>query len=193
MEHNPIEIFKQLFNEEQKLSKVRIPTACCFSTNGLDGFPNARFVSFKDIIDDCFIITGSITSRKGIEINQSEKVSLTFWWTETEKQVRVQGVATRISDDLADKYFSERNLDSQIVSIVSNQGAEIEKMEDLVTAYEKMEIESKNKQIIRPNNWSGYRIEPIRIEILEFEPTRFHVRRLYKKHNENWKVTKLQP
>lgn len=193
MEHNPIEIFKQLFNEEQKLSKVRIPTACCFSTNGLDGFPNARFVSFKDIIDDCFIITGSITSRKGIEINQSEKVSLTFWWTETEKQVRVQGVATRISDDLADKYFSERNLDSQIVSIVSNQGAEIEKMEDLVTAYEKMEIEGKNKQITRPNNWSGYRIEPIRIEILEFELTRFHVRRLYKKHNENWKVTKLQP
>jgi len=193
MEHNPIEIFKQLFNEEQKLSKVRIPTACCFSTNGLDGFPNARFVSFKDIIDDCFIITGSITSRKGIEINQSEKVSLTFWWTETEKQVRVQGVATRIRDDLADKYFSERNLDSQIVSIVSNQGAEIEKMEDLVTAYEKMEIESKNKQIIRPNNWSGYRIEPIRIEILEFEKSRFHIRRLYEMHNENWKVTKLQP
>lgn len=43
-----------------------------------------------------------------------------------------------------------------------------------------MEIEGKNKQITRPNNWSGYRIEPIRIEILEFELTRFHVRRLYK-------------
>lgn len=193
MEHNPIEIFKQLFSEELKLSKVRIQSACCLSTNGLDSFPNARFVSFKDIIDDCFIITGNQTSRKGIEINHSEKVALTFWWTETEKQVRVQGVATKISNELADKYFFERNLDSQIVSIVSNQGAEIENIEELVTAYEKMEIVSKNKQLIRPNNWGGYRIEPIRIEFLEFKETRFHDRKLYEKDNENWKATKLQP
>jgi pyridoxamine 5'-phosphate oxidase len=191
MEHNPIEIFKQLFNEELKLSNAKIPSACCFSTNGLDGFPNARFVSLKDITDHCFIVTGSLTSRKGIEINHSEKVALTFWWTETEKQVRVQGIATKISNELADKYFFERNLDSQIVSIVSNQGAEIQKTEELVTAYENMETESKNKQLIRPNNWGGYLIEPIRIEFLEFKETRFHDRKLYE--NENWKVTKLQP
>lgn len=193
MEHNPIEIFKQLFSEELKLSKVRIQSACCLSTNGLDSFPNARFVSFKDIIDDCFIITGTQSSRKGIEINHSEKVALTFWWTETEKQVRIQGIATKMDNELADNYFSARNKDSQIVSIVSKQGEELENIVELKTAYEKLELKSKNEQLVRPNNWGGYLIEPIRIEFLEFKETRFHDRKLYEKQNGNWKLTQLKP
>jgi pyridoxamine 5'-phosphate oxidase len=51
-----------------------------------------------------------------------QKVALTFWWVETERQVRIQGEATQISKTLADKYFSERNKDSQIISILSKQG-----------------------------------------------------------------------
>lgn len=49
-------------------------------------------------------------------------MALTFWWTETQRQIRIQGNATAMSKTLADKYFSERNRDSQIVSIASVQG-----------------------------------------------------------------------
>ncbi len=193
MENNPIEIFKQWFQKEQALSKVRIPSACCLSTIGLDGYPNARFVSLKDILNDCFIITGTLTSRKGIEINNTEKVALTFWWTETEMQVRIQANATKITEQHADDYFSARNKDSRIVSIVSNQGEELHNVEELINAYEEIELKNKNKQLPRPNNWGGYRIEPVRIEFLEFKETRFHERKLYEKQNGNWKLTQLQP
>jgi pyridoxamine 5'-phosphate oxidase len=193
MENNPIEIFKEWYREEQTLSKVRIPSACCLSTNGLDGFPNARFVSLKDILNNHFIITGTQTSRKGIEIDNTEKVALTFWWTETEKQVRIQGNATKIAEQLADDYFSARNKDSQIVSIVSNQGEELHNVEELINAYEEIELKNKNKQLVRPNNWGGYRIEPVRIEFLEFKETRFHERKLFEKQNGNWKLTQLKP
>lgn len=193
MENNPIEIFKQWYQEEQILSKVSIPSACCLSTIGSDGFPNARFVSLKDILNDGFIITGTQTSRKGIEINYSEKAALTFWWTETEKQIRIQGIATPISEQLADQYFSKRNRDSQIVSIVSNQGEELHNIEELINAYENLELKNKNKQLSRPINWGGYRIEPIRIEFLAFKETRFHERILYEKQNTDWKLTKLKP
>jgi pyridoxamine 5'-phosphate oxidase len=193
MENNPIEIFKQWFQKEQALSKVRIPSACCLSTIGLDGYPNARFVSLKDILNDYFIITGTLTSRKGIEINNDVKVALTFWWTETEKQVRLQGNATKITEQLSDNYFSERNRDSQLVSKVSNQGEELHSVEELINAYEEIELKNKNKQLPRPNNWGGYRIEPVRIEFLEFKETRFHERKLYEKQNGDWKLTQLQP
>ncbi len=73
-------------------------------------------------MDNKLIITGSLKSRKGIEINTNNKVELNFWWTETERQVRIHSNATVISGQLEDKYFTEHNRVCQIVSIVCEQG-----------------------------------------------------------------------
>lgn len=193
MSTSPIEIFKQWYEQELKLTKVRISSACCLSTNGVDGFPNSRFVTLKDILNNNFIITGTVTSRKGIEINTTNKVALTFWWTETERQVRIQGIAKEIAGQLADKYFTERNRDSQIVSIVSEQGQEMESIEILTKKYDEVEAEFSNKLLTRPENYGGYLIEPIRIEFLEFKPTRFHDRKLWELTNGQWTTKQIQP
>jgi pyridoxamine 5'-phosphate oxidase len=189
----PIELFNKWYEEELNYSKVRIPSACCLSTIGTDGYPNARFVSLKEVVENNFIVTGSLTSRKGIEIKADNKIALTFWWIETERQVRIQGSAKKFSEQLADKYFMERNRDSQIVSIVSEQGEEIEYLDILIKKYENIEIKYSNKTLKRPNNWGGYLIKPIRIEFLEFRPTRFHDRKLYELSNGQWKSKQLQP
>jgi pyridoxamine 5'-phosphate oxidase len=154
----PIQLFINWFAEEQKLTTVRIPSACCLSTIGADGFPNARFVSLKEATENSFIITGPLMSRKGIEISKANKVALTFWWTETERQVRIQGNATQIVEQLADKYFAERDRDSQIVSIISKQGQEIKNIETLTKKYESVELSFANKLLARPENWGGYSI-----------------------------------
>ena len=193
METCPIDIFTEWYNQEINLSKAAIPTACCLSTIGTDHYPNARFVSFKGIVENNFIVTGTISSRKGLEINQTNKVALTFWWTETERQVRIQGNAHQISNELADKYFAERNRDSQIISIVSNQGQEIDDVQTLNERYQEVETRFLNYNLIRPENWSGYSIEPIRIEFLGFKTTRFHDRQLYVLINKQWTRTQLQP
>lgn len=193
METNPIIIFKKWFDEELNLTKVRIPSACCLSTIGIDNYPNARFVSFKDVTENNFIVTGTLTSRKGLEIKETDKVALTFWWTETERQIRIQGNAKVISKELADKYFAERNRDSQIVSIVSNQGQELNDFETLNKKYQETETNFSDQLLTRPENWGGYSIQPIRIEFLEFKPTRFHDRKLYKLTNGQWTKTELQP
>jgi len=189
----PIQLFHKWFEEEQKLTTVRIPSACCLSTIGQDGFPNARFVSLKEVIKNSFIVTGPLTSRKGLEISQNNKVALTFWWTETERQVRIQGIATNISEQLADKFFAERDRDSQIVSIVSEQGQEIEDMETLTKKYGNIQASFLNKPLKRPKSWSGFSIDPIRIEFLEFKPTRFHDRKLFELTNGLWAMRQLQP
>lgn len=190
---SPIEQFNKWFKEELNLTKVKIPTACCLSSNGLDGYPNARFLSLKEVVEDGFIITGSITSRKGTEIKKSDKVALTFWWTETQRQVRIQGNAVEISDELANKFFAERSRDSKIVSIVSEQGQEIDSIELLIKKYELFDEEFSNEHLQRPANWGGYLIKPIRIEFLEFKPTRFHDRILYEFVNNQWIFKQIQP
>jgi pyridoxamine 5'-phosphate oxidase len=193
METTPIEMFSNWFDEELNLTKVSIPTACCLSTIGIDNYPNARFVSLKGIVNNDFVVTGTITSRKGLEINKTNKVALTFWWTETERQVRIQGNATVLESNLADKYFSERNRNSQIVSIVSNQGEVLKDIETLNKKYQEIDSIFSEQYLKRPENWSGYSIEPIRIEFLEFKPTRFHDRILYQLVSGHWTNIELQP
>lgn len=179
------------FEEELKLSKAQIPTAVCLSTVGNDNHPNARFVSYKEIIEDSFIITGPLNSRKGTEIGHNNKVALTFWWTETERQVRIQGVATKLSEQRSDQYFNERDRDSQAVSSVCEQGKEVDNLEHLQKKV--LEKASGDIKISRPANWGGFSIKPIRMEFMEFKQSRFHHRKLYEIEKDVWSLKQIQP
>ena len=190
---NPIALFEAWYAEELGLTQVSIPSACCLSTTGLDGYPNARFVSLKEILDDRFIITGPLASRKGREIAQSDKVALTFWWTQTERQIRIQGEASLISDELADKYFAERPRDAQLVSLTSNQGRELDSPRRLNQKYEETKNLLGGQTIKRPEDWGGYAIRPVRMEFLAFQSTRFHERTLFEWIDGKWITKQLQP
>ena len=188
---HPIELFTKWINKEKELSEVGIPTAVCLSTNGIDGFPNARIVSLKDIVENNFVITGSLNSRKGIEMENNNKVALTFWWTETERQVRVQGTVFKLSNELSDRYFNSRDISSQAVSSVCEQGKEIDDLriiEDQIT-----NILLTKKPVLRPSEWRGLLIKPFRIEFMEFKKTRFHKRKLYEFDKGIWKMKQIQP
>ncbi len=188
---NPITKFTTWYKEETEKSSVSIPSACCLSSIGLDGYPNSRFVSLKEILENKFVVTGPLNSKKGIELLTNPKASLTFWWAVTERQVRIQGDALQINDALADRYFEARNKESRIVSQISNQGAEIDDLEELRTLFEKQK--TNTAKIKRPAEWSGFFILPKRIEFMEFKTNRFHLRELFTKESNGWTKILLQP
>lgn len=192
---NPFKIFESWYSEQLKLSKGIIPSACCFSTVGDDGYPNSRYVSLKELKNESFVITGSLNSRKGNDVKNIPKVSLTFWWTETSKQIRVQGLAEKISEAESEKYFSKRNKASKIVSTVFKQGKSIESLKELSTRFEMGKSKYEDVAINKPEGWSGFYIKPIRIEFMEFMKTRLHKRILYHRIETEceWKKTYLQP
>ena len=190
---NPFQLFRDWYEAELKRTQVSIPSACCLSTIGVDSYPNARFVSLKEVTDESFIIMGPLNSRKGVEIERSNKVALSFWWTETEKQVRIQGDATKIATELADQYFSERNRDSKLVSLVSNQGQFIENLDLLEEKFRSLEVETSGRRLKRPNDWGGFSIKPLRIEFLAFVQTRFHDRKLFQRTDNGWTINQVQP
>ena len=190
---NPLLLFEQWFSEEKKLNNLKLPAACCLSTQGLDGYPNARFVSLKEISNESFVITGPLSSRKGHEIENCTKAALSFWWAATERQVRIQGDVTKISEAQAELYFEPRNRDSKIVSSAFNQGKTIESISDLQKKFETKKEELGNQEILPPKNWGGIYIKPVRIELMAFKNSRLHERQLYQLINGKWELGILQP
>jgi pyridoxamine 5'-phosphate oxidase len=170
---NPLLLFEKWFNEEKKVSDLKLPAACCLSTIGLDGYPNSRFVSLKEVSNESFIITGPLNSKKGVEVENSPKASLSFWWTSTERQIRIQGDVSKISRSNAKLYFEQRNRDSQIVSTVFEQGKQIQSIALLQKEFEEQKEELENKEIHCPENWGGIYIKPVRIEFMELKKVGF--------------------
>ncbi|MDB4292805.1 pyridoxal 5'-phosphate synthase [Maribacter sp.] len=190
---SPFVLFEKWFSEEKKRSNLKLPAACCLSTIGLDGYPNARFVSLKEISNESFVITGPLNSRKGNEIDNCSKAALSFWWTSTERQIRIQGDVTKIPEAAAEIYFEQRNRDSKIVSTAFEQGKEIQSIAHLRDFFEQRKKELGSTEIKHPKNWGGIYIKPIRIEFMEFKKSRLHERTLYHQVNNKWEMILLQP
>ena len=188
---DPFDTFAHWLHQYNLHTKSKHPSACVLATNGLDGFPNARNVSLKSIEKPYLIITGSTLSRKGKEISANPKVALTFWWEEIERQVRIQGTATIISEEEATFFFEERSHASKLVSTISTQGAVVTDMELLKVRFRES---VKNQQpFLKPEHWNGWKIKPHHIEFLEFNASRFHNRVLYTRSEEQWDIVQLQP
>lgn len=190
---DPFQLFEQWYTKESSESKLPLPAACCLSTLGLDGYPNARFVSLKEFVNNTFVVTGPLKSRKGREISHDPRVALTFWWPMTQRQVRIQGDASFLSEELANDFFAKRNRESQLVSTLFEQGELMESIEEMQRRFIKSKGDFSFDNIDKPKHWGGFIIQPRRIEFMEFKETRLHERRLFKVENDDWVMQVLQP
>ncbi|MEL6812201.1 MAG: pyridoxal 5'-phosphate synthase [Bacteroidota bacterium] len=190
---DPYHTFLVWLHEEVTSSSSKFPAAAVLSTQGLDGFPNARTISLKELHHPHFIFTSSMSSLKSLEIEASPKVALTFWWERSLRQVRIQGIASQISEEQADFYFSERSKSAQVANVISETGAPLEDMGGLKQAHAKMLIDFQEKPLIRPANWKGFKVAPTRMEFMEFKESRLHHRVLYQLQEGRWEASQLQP
>ena len=131
--------------------------------------------------------------NKGKQISASPHVALTFWWAKTNKQIRIEGECSKVSEKENDEYFSSRPRGSQISASVSLQSQELESYESLTQKSESFEKEHSNKTIERPERWGGFIVAPISIEFWIDQKNRLHKRELYSKSGTDWKKALLSP
>jgi pyridoxamine 5'-phosphate oxidase len=68
-------------------------------------------------------------------------------------QIRIEGLANKISAEESDKYFNERPRENQIGAIVSHQSTVIAGREELAQREKQITDEFANKDLKRPNDW----------------------------------------
>ena len=187
---NPIDLFIDWFNFE-KSNNYKDVNACVLSTVNSDNIPSSRVVLLKYLKNDKFIFFTNYDSNKGKEISYNNNVCLNFFWVNSERQVRINGKATKISEDDSDDYFNARPIESQIGACVSSQSEIIDIDHDFTNDIEHFKLLHKNKKIKRPNHWGGYSIIPHKIEFWQGRPSRLHDRLLYEKCKEDWIFKRL--
>ena len=189
---NPMEQF-ELWLNEAFAAKVNEPSAMVLATATPGGTPAARIVLLKAFTQSSFGFFTNYSSRKGWEIENNQQVALLFHWPELERQVRIEGRATRTSDSVSDEYFNSRPYESRLSAVISNQSQVVPDREYLEMLWAGQQEQSFAQGIKRPYYWGGYTVEPFRIEFWQGRPNRLHDRILFKREGEEWIINRLAP
>ena len=189
---SPIDLFNVWFQDAAR-EEINDPNAMALASVDSSGHPSVRIVLLKGFNDDHFVFFTNYESRKGGEILNNAAVALCFHWKSLKRQVRVEGVAIPVSDAEADSYFASRPTGSQIGAWASQQSRPLENRDVLEQRLAYYSIKFGDEPIPRPAYWSGFRVNPDRIEFWQEQPFRLHDRIQYDKIDGNWMHTRLYP
>ena len=189
---NPIDQFKIWYSEIEEVGYLE-PNAMVLSTVDKNGSPSGRNVLLKEIREDGFVFFTNYESKKATDIENNEKVSLTFSWNELRRQVSVEGTAEKIPESESDEYWAMRPYETKIGSLVSNQSSRIPSREELDTAFEMQESKWRGSEVPRPHHWGGYKVLPNFIEFWQGRQNRLHDRIGYELTVQGWIFTRLSP
>lgn len=177
--------------EEAKASAKHEANAMHLSTVNSNGQPEGRLVLLKQFSDEGFVFFTHYSSAKGQAIADNNRVALTFFWPELERQVRIEGLAVPIEATDSDEYFYSRPLGSQVGAAASPQSQEIASYSILEQAADEL---TKQGDVKRPEQWGGYKVVPHMFEFWQGRPNRLHDRIKYVRNEANmWGISRLAP
>jgi pyridoxamine 5'-phosphate oxidase len=191
VDRNPFKQFHTWFDQALD-AELPEPNAMCLSTVH-EGRPESRIVLLKGITDEGFMFFTNYNSAKGKDIEKNSHVALNFVWLELERQVRIDGVAIKTSEEENDKYFYSRPLGSQIGAIISEQSGLLASRSELERALEEAEKKYVSENPVRPSHWGGYIVKPDLIEFWQGRSNRLHDRLRYELQDKEWKISRLYP
>lgn len=190
---DPIALFRMWLADAEQSETIN-PNAMAIATVGQDGTPSIRTVLLKDVdATGGFVFYTNLTSQKGRELKDNPRAAACFYWRALERQVRVEGTTTLVGDSEADAYFASRPRGSQIGALVSDQSATLDDRAILQSAFDAAVTRYEGSDVLRPADWSGYRLIPARIEFWHSKPSRLHDRLLYDRNGADWTRRWLYP
>lgn len=189
---DPLALFQNWFQGAMNDTSIIEPNAMVLSTI-IDAAPDSRIVLLKDLRDQEFVFYTNYNSHKGRQLEGNPNCTLLFPWIVMQRQVIVRGVAKKVSAEESDKYFFSRPLSSQIGAWVSDQSNPVASRVSLDDKLAELTEFYKSNDMVRPEHWGGYAIEPVQVEFWQGRENRVHDRILYKREANSWSYLRLQP
>ncbi|KZV56549.1 mannose-1-phosphate guanyltransferase alpha-like [Dorcoceras hygrometricum] len=179
VEHDPFVQFQKWYADAMTTG-VKEPDSMALSTSTRHGKPSSRIVQLKKVHQGGFIWCSNYGSRKAHEISENPHGALLFYWSALNRQVRVEGVVQKVSDEESEQFFISRPREIQIVPAVSQQSTVIPGREYIQHQCKTLEEKYSNgNRIPRPKNWGGYRLVPERFEFWQGDESSVHMRYMH--------------
>jgi len=172
---------------------IAIPESFSLGTSSTDRQVSVRTVLLKDYGEDGFVFFTNYNSKKGSQLSANKKVAMLFYWPESGRQVRVEGIAEKVSEEYSDSYFKTRPRESQLSAWASSQSTVIPDRFYLEQKYDYYRKKFTGTPVERPKHWGGFRIIPTWFEFWQNDEFRLHDRITYSRNNKTWGIDRLAP
>jgi pyridoxamine 5'-phosphate oxidase len=192
MTTDPFRLFDEWFALAQE-SELNDANAMALATADGAGRPSVRMVLLKGHSPRGFAFYTNLDSRKGGDLAANPNAALLFHWKSIRRQIRIEGPVVAVSEDEADAYFATRGRDSQLGAWASDQSRPLDSRDTFERRYEEVRARFEGGDVPRPPRWSGWRVEPERIEFWSDRAHRLHERRLFTRSGEDWIEGLLYP
>jgi pyridoxamine 5'-phosphate oxidase len=160
-----------------------------------DGRPSARVVLLRGFDERGFVFFTNYGSRKGGELAENAHAAGLFYWSELDRQIRVEGPTTRIEPAESDAYFAQRPRGHQVGAWASPQSEPIRDRAALQARFDEAEARfaDDGQPVPRPDFWGGYRLVPETFEFWQNRADRLHDRVRYTRRGDVWVIERLAP
>ncbi|WP_027419684.1 pyridoxamine 5'-phosphate oxidase [Crocinitomix catalasitica] len=188
---NPYKLFEQWYDAAYTEKCVQ-PNNIVLSTVSASGQPSSRILFLREYDKNGFVFYTNYNSHKGVDISKNNRASILFFWSELERQIRVEGTIRKVSAEQSDAYFKSRPRLSQLGAWTSNQSEKVPNRAFLEKKMAEMEKKFPN-EVPRPPHWGGYIIEPTFFEFWQGRAGRLHDRICFEKNENNWDSFRISP
>lgn len=174
-------------------ANVKEPHAMTISTVDQDGYPDARVLILKNVIDEAFYFASSSESRKGRQLEDNPHVALTFYWPALGRQVRIRGTAADMGNEAGADDFRKRSAGARAVAMTGRQSQELESEEVLDSSIEAQKERIEREPDMVTPHWRLYAVNAREVEFWQGDSGRKHTRIRYELQDGQWKQHRLWP
>jgi len=189
---DPIELFRTWFDAAGE-SGILLPESVALATSTPDGTPSVRMVLLKGADERGFVFFTNYGSRKAAELDTNPRAALCFHWAVHQRQVRVSGAVSRISEEDSSAYFETRGRGSKLGAWASRQSQPLGERAELEGRMKEVEERFAGDDVPLPSFWGGYRIVPETIEFWQGRADRLHDRLVFTRAGDGWETVRLYP